>query len=48
MARNFEIFSVFSLLSSSVKAFDKRDGSGAYNWGTPGDELPVRFVFLSC
>merc|ERR1719204_1199395 len=26
---------------SSVKAFDKRDGSGAYNWGTPGDELAV-------
>jgi len=22
-----------------VKAFDKRDGSGAYNWGTPSDEL---------
>ena len=24
---------------SSVKAFDKRDGSGSYNWGTPQDEL---------
>jgi len=22
-----------------VKAFDKRDGSGSYNWGTPQDEL---------
>jgi len=22
-----------------VKAFDKRDGSGAYNWGTPSDDL---------
>lgn len=24
---------------SSVKAFDKRDGSGSYNWGTPQDDL---------
>lgn len=24
-----------------MKAFDKKDGSGAYNWGTPGDELAV-------
>jgi len=24
---------------SSVKAFEKRDGSGSYNWGTPQDEL---------
>lgn len=24
---------------SSVKAVDKRDGSGSYNWGTPQDEI---------
>lgn len=24
---------------SSVKAFDKRDGSGSYNWGTPQDDI---------
>jgi len=24
---------------SSVKAFEKRDGSGSYNWGTPQDDL---------
>lgn len=24
--------------SSSVKGSEKRDGSGSYNWGTPGDE----------
>lgn len=28
-----------------MKAFDKRDGSGQYNWGTAQDELAARYVY---